>query len=218
MSKTTTLSQNVSRDSSYHAFTQELDSIIVGNSQPVGSVSIEQISKGVMYPNVQDAIGDAANIGILPLNSIVIMKDGVSPAGIHQVDNYIFSGKVNDPNKGLQEEMQIVLYGIPVKVKNGDTAEQVALKAKLEFDVLVAKGIAFNFVNMGATNNILEVGYLDFKKHTLPTYSVNGLSVAQTIVSPNKPGYGLWQRLGSVDVTFTGETNPTTLTYFQRYN
>lgn len=218
MSKTSTLSQNFTRDSSYHAFSVDPDSIIVGNNQPVGSVSIEQINKGVMYPNVQDAIGDAAVIGILPINAIVIMKDGVSPAGIRQVDNFVFTGTVNDPNKGLQEDMQIVLYGVPVKIKNGDTAEQVALKAKLEFDILVAKGLAFSFVNMGATNNILEVGYLDFKKHNLPTYSVNGLNVTQTVISPSKPGYGLWQRIGAVDVTFTGDSTPTTLTYFQRYN
>lgn len=218
MSKTTTSSQNFSRDASYHSFTPEAGSIIVGNSQPVGSVSIEQIMNGVTYSNVQDAIGDVANIGVLPINAIVITKDGVSPAGIHQVDNYVFSGTVNDPNKGLQESMQIVLYGVPVTINNGDTAEQVALKAKLEFDVLVSKGIVFNFVRMGATNNILEVGYLDYKKHVLPTYSVNGLSVAQNIISPNKPGYGLWQRLGSTDLTFAGDSTPTTLTYFQRYN
>lgn len=218
MSKTVTLSQNVSRDSSFLEYTVEEGSIIIGNNQPVGSVSIEQIAKGVEYPNVQDAIGDAATLGILPINAVVITTDEISPAGIHQVDNIVFSGKVNDPNKGLQEEMQIVIFGIPVTIKNGYTAEQVAMAAKIQFEIYMAAGKAFNFVNMGATNNILEIGYLDFKKHVLEPYVVNGLSITQTIVNPNKPGYGLWQVMGNQKITFEGTSDPVTLTYFRRYN
>lgn len=218
MSKTVTLSQNVSKDSSFHEYTIEEGSIIVGNNQPVGSVSIEQIAKGVEYPNVQDAIGDAATLGMLPINAVVTVADGISPAGIHQVDNIVFSGTVNDPNKGLQEQMQIVIFGIPVTIKNGDTAEQVAMAAKIQFEMYMSRGLAFDFVNMGATNNILEIGYLDFKKHVLTPYVVNGLSITQNIINPNKFGYGLWQRLGSQNITFEGTTDPVTLTYFQRYN
>ena len=105
MSKTQSLSQNFSRWANFLKFATTKDNIISGNTQPYGSPTIKQTQDGIFYPNVQSAIDDVASLYTLPINSVVINTDGISPAGKQQIDRYTFTGVV--AVNGLNVELRL---------------------------------------------------------------------------------------------------------------
>ena len=63
MSKNINSASNWSRDAGHHVFKTGND-ILVANTNPIGSVSIEQVADNVSFPNVQSAIDDLAALSI----------------------------------------------------------------------------------------------------------------------------------------------------------
>lgn len=216
MSKNFLLAQNWSRAASHHDFDVKKGSIIVGNNQPIGSPTIDQTKQGTKTPNVQDAINDLASLTILPLNTVVINDDGVSPQGVSQIDEFKFIGSIKDPSKQTGDEVKFNFYGFMVPVKVGDNGEEVAAKIKLTLDLAKSAGLVFSAVEYAATLDILQLKYNDVQSHDLDDLIQYTMRVVQNTVSPARNGYGTWTRIGTQTLTLDGATKPTTLYYFKR--
>lgn len=205
----------ISRNANYLEFNTGND-IDVMSSQPVGSVTISQLSEGVEYSNVQAAINDVHAFSILAVNSIVVNTDGVSPEGQSQIDNWIFEGTVTN-NDGTSEDCVVNVYGLHVKAKVGDNAEEFTAKVKLSIADVVSKRMAIKeYTDHSTDGNKIQVTYIDNQPHTLKSYSSNGIKIRSELVSPSKPGYGNWMRIGSQTIKFDGKDEPTILYYFKR--
>ena len=185
--------------------------------QPYGSVTITQVAQGIDYPNVQSAVEDIRAFTIRPVNSIEINTDGVSPEGISQVDEWTFSGTVTSPTAAIGSTVILNIFGFPVTALVGDTAEEFVTKARAAIDVAVAANTAIESVNIKPlTSTTLTIVYIDNQPHALNGISSFGITVIPTTVSPAKPGYGAWVRIGSKNETLDGASGPVTLHYFKR--
>ena len=218
MSKNILLSQNYSRDASHHEFDVKAGSIIVGNTQPYGSPTIDQVNKGVLYPNVQSAIDDMAALFVMPINSIVINSDGISPAGVAQVDRFKLTGVVASEGKVAGQKTIINVFGFYTEVTVGDTAEEAASKIKFTMELASQKGLALNEVTTGTTLDIIQVRYNDFQQHNLKAFTDQGITVTPTTVTPPKAGYGMWTKIGTETKNLDASQGPITFYYFRRDN
>lgn len=216
MSKNQSLSQNWSKYSSHHEFDIDQGSILVGNNQPVGSATISQTQYGIHYPNAQSAIDDSVSLGIMAVNSIIITDDGISPAGNSQTDEYKFAGTVTAEGKNPGDTVIFDFYGFPAEVVIGETGEEVAGKVKTQLDIAMGRNHVFNSVGFGSTQDILQIKYNDYQNHQIDDKIQFGIKINRTLVSPAKPGYGTWFRIGTQTITLDGATAPTILYYFKR--
>lgn len=191
----------------------------VMNKQAYGSVTITQLAKGVEYANVQSAIEDVRNFTIRPINSIEINTDGISPEGIAQVDQWEFSGVVTDGTLQAGDPVIINVYGFPVHATVGDTAIDFANKVSLALTAdAVMKSFVLDKVEISSISaDILNVTYIDNQVHNLDGFSTKGITVVPTTLSPAKPGYGAWTRIGTRNETLDGSAAPVTFHYFKRY-
>ncbi|ANA49498.1 baseplate wedge subunit [Salmonella phage vB_SnwM_CGG4-1] len=187
----------------------------VMSKQPYGSLTISEYSKGIEFPNVQSAINDVRNFTIRPINSIEINTDGVSPEGVSQTDTWTFTGTVVKPDGGTGDAI-ISVFGFPVTATVGDTAEEFTAKAKLVLEDAVLKNFIINTVSQGSTGAELTVSYIDNQTHVLQPETHFGITVSSTIISPAKPGYGAWTRIGTKTETLEGSATPVLLHYFKR--
>lgn len=216
MSKNISLATNYSRDSAFHEFALKAGSIDVGNTQPYGSPTISETAKGVQYPNVQAAIDDLAAMFTVAPGGVHISEDGINPAGSSQVDDFKFVGQIQEAGKLAGDPINFDFYGFPTVVAVGDTGEEVAAKVKLQLELAASNNHVINSVSFGATLDILQIKYNDYQTHVLPKRSYKNVTITQTTVSPAKPGYGVWTRIGTQTLTLDGATAPTTLYYFKR--
>lgn len=213
ISKTASLAHNFSRNGGFHEFDIGKD-IMIGNNLPIGSPSIDQTIKGVTYPNVQDAIKDLQSLYELPINSVVTNTDGIEPGSVSQVDVYKFSGAVSAEGLSVGDPVILNVFGFPVPVLVGDTSDEVSTKAKVVLDEAAFKNNVFRTIAAPVTSE-LQVTYIDQKPHVLPSYTTSGIRIEQVINSPSRPGYGSWTKIGTADVTLSGQPN-TTIFYFKR--
>lgn len=204
----------VSRQADYLQFNTNTNSDVMGK-QSYGSLTISQLFKGVEYPNVQSAIEDVRNFSIRAINSIEINTDGVSPEGVAQTDTWTFTGTVARQD-GSSDDCIISAYGFNVLVSVGDTAEEVTAKVKAVLENAVTNNFVINRVEAGTNGNELTVTYIDNQKHVLPSIALNGITIAQTILTPGKEGYGAWTRIGTKTETLVGLADPVLLHYFKR--
>lgn len=206
-----------SRLADFLEFTVDTGNYDVMNKQPYGSVTITQLAKGVDYANVQSAIEDIRGFSIHPINTVIINTDGVSPDGVSQSDQWEFSGLVEDDNLAAGADVIILVYGFPVTVKVGNTAEEVANKVRLVLEDAVTADFVISKANVSATaGNILDVTYIDSQQHNLKPFITKGITVTPSLISPNKTGYGSWTRIGTKTETLDGMAQPLLLHYFKR--
>lgn len=206
----------ISRQTQYSEFITTENNIDVMNSQPFGSLTVSELSNGIEYPNAQSAINDIRNFTIRPINSIEINTDGISPEGERQSDFWKFAGTVIRPD-GLTDDVIISVYGFPVTVSLNDTGEIVATKVKSVLATAMVNNKVIYDVKDGPTTDQLEISYIDNQAHVLPTKSEFGIVISQEIISPSKPGYGSWIRIGTKTETLDGAADPVLLHYFKRY-
>lgn len=216
MSNNLTLSRNYSREASHHEFKAEQGSIIIGNNQPYGKANINQTAKGVDYPNTQAAIDDLASMFTLPVNSVVINTDGVNPQGVAQIDQFTFTGTATDADRANGDLVLFNFYGTMVEIAIGDTNEEIANKVRFALELKAANADVYSIISQGATQDIIQVVYVDVQPHVLEPISNFGVKVEQVKVSPAKPGYGVWSQIGTQTLTLDGATSPTTFYYFKR--
>ncbi|ASD52071.1 baseplate wedge subunit [Pseudomonas phage PspYZU05] len=203
------------RHASSVSFETVQDNTDVLGNQAYGTVTISQLAEGINYNNVQSAIEDIRNIAILDVDSIIINDSGVSPAGQPQVDTWKINGTITDTEGGVKT---IDIFGVPVKVNVGDAGTEIAVKLLAAIQTIqVEVGHIFDTVSIDSGNpTMLNIRYTDNQKHILTPKTQYGVSVIQNIISPAKPGYGAWTRIGAQTLTFDGQPSPTTLHYFKR--
>ncbi|EQA7786697.1 hypothetical protein ACX818_001282 [Acinetobacter baumannii] len=216
ISKNLSLTHNTSRDSVTHEFTTQRDNIIVGNIQPYGSPNISCTARGVLYPNVQAAVDDLASLYEMPINTVVITDDGVSPAGRQQQDEFKFTGLVAASGKTAGQDVNFNFLGFNIVAKVGETGEEVAAKVKAQLEIAMSNKFVINRVNFGSTNDVLQVMYNDCQTHIIDDFAEYGIRISQTILSPARPGYGTWFKLGTQTIQLDGSAKPTVLYYFKR--
>lgn len=216
MSKNINLANNWSKLSVRNEFKLKSGSTLVANKQPYGKPCIDSIQRGVDYPNAQSAIDDLAATFELPINTVIITNDGISPGGSSQQDEFKFVGIAADPNLATGSTIVFNFLGFDVKVLVGDSAEEVAAKVKTVLEIAVSNQLAIDRVNFGATLDILQITYNDFQHHLVSEYTSRGVKVTQNIITPPRSGYGIWNRLGTQTITLDGSAGSTVLTYFRR--
>lgn len=218
MSKNTLLSQNYSRSASNHEFDVKTGSIIVANNRPYGAVSIEQVEKGITYPNVQSAIDDLASLFVMPINSVITNTDGISPSGVSQVDYYTLTGVVSAEGKVAGETTLINVFGFFAEVIVGQTAEEASASIRASMESAAFDGIAIDSVTIGPTLDIIQVKYNDYQEHTLNAYTDQGVTITPTIITPAKGGYGTWSLIGTEVKSTDPVEGPLSFYYFRRDN
>lgn len=207
----------ISREADYLQFSVTDGNIDVMNNQPYGSNTISQKFKGVQYPNIQSAIDDVRNFSILPVESVLINTDGISPEGQAQSDAWTFSGTVENGTAAEGTSVIVNVYGFSIVASVGDTAEEFTAKVKIALEQAVVKNEIINEVtDSPGSGNILNVKYQDNQVHKLPSYSDHGITISSSIASPAKAGYGTWNLIGRQTITFDGASDPTVLHYFKR--
>ena len=218
MSKNIHHAQNWSRNATNLEFNARQGNILVANTQPYGSATIDQVKNGVQYPNVQSALDDMPALFTLPINSIAINTDGISPAGVAQADTWTFSGIAASEGKAPGADMVVNTFGFSTIVKGGGTGDEVATKVKLTLDLAAQKGLAISQVTVGTSLDILQVRYSDYQDHKLVAMTSNGITITPATVTPAKPGYGVWTKIGTEQKTMDASVGVVTFYYFRRDN
>ena len=216
MSKNITSASNYNRDSAFLSFTSDKNETLVGNNQPLGSVTISELYKGVDYSNVQSALNSIQSLYTVDINSVMINTDGINPAGVSQYDSFKFVGTATDSTKQIGDKLKFNFYGLYVDVLNGDSAEEVASKVKSAIEAEITKTHVFNTVAVGQSLDTITVSYIDYNNHTLTDIENLSVTVEYSNISPAKSGYGTWKRLGTQTLTLDGASEPVTLHYFKR--
>lgn len=188
----------------------------VAGERPLGGISVSQTSKGTFYPTIQGAIDDLAGRCDLPVNSVIVNTDGLTPGFINQNDQLKFTGTIAGT---VGSSYMIYVLGFPVLVEATDSAAAVASKA---FNVLTdavvnSMGIKSVEINSG-DSSVLNIIYNDYQNHIFEPSNQRGVTITQTVVVEGRAGYGDWRRMGTQDITLTGGSvnGPITLYYFQR--
>lgn len=210
----------ISRLASYLQFvTNSKLPTLVANTRPVGGLNVSQTTQGVFYPTVQGAIDDLTGRCDLPINSIIMNTDGITPGFKLQSDQIKFEGTVTSDVGVAGDDIIIHVFGYPLTVLIGDTAEQVAAKAQALINTLVLKNECFTSCDINTSDaSVLNITYNDYQSHVIESKTELGITISQTIVSPSKPGYGVWNQQGTADIVLTGGSVNGTLTvyYFKR--
>lgn len=203
-----------SREANYLQFELDPEDISVGDQVPYGSVTLKQTQHGVWYPNIQAAIDDVRAMVPSDIGEVVTNVTGVIPGKSQQITRAAFSGVVKLEAGGTSEQI-VEILGVPVKLKNGDTAELAAAKWLAVLESMVADKIAIaGVLSSASTQNIVDITHMDYQNHTFETFKWNGIVVNFSVLSPAKQGYGSWNLLGSEDKVFA--SNTVRFHYFQR--
>lgn len=184
---------------------------VLGN-QAYGSCTITSLDKGVSFANAQSAIEDVRNMAVNDIGTIITNDTGISPAGQAQSDKWTISGSITSV-----DPVTLSIFGVPVKAVNGDSGTELAVKLLAAIQTVMVEIGIFDTASIDSGDpSTLNIKFKDNQTHTLTQDIQYGINVTQTIVSPAKPGYGAWARMGSQDITFDGQPTATTLHYFKR--
>lgn len=193
---------------------------IIGNMSQVGSPTIVDSINGVKTPNVNAAINDLISISILPINTIIQNTDGVSPQGQAQQLKITFSGKYH-PFVYTEEtgNVNAEILGIPVEIPIGATEDKITAAFFKSASELSAKGFYFSSVDLVGPTEPYSVN-LELISPTeeliKPQLVGNQLNIDIEVVSPAKPGYGIWTLIGTEIKTLTGSTDAIEIYYYKR--
>ncbi|QPB12436.1 hypothetical protein [Providencia phage PSTCR6] len=188
------------------------DDTYSGNSAPIGNYGTDQSVLGARYPTVQGAIEDLQGT-FLEVNSIIINDDGVNPQGTSQVDLLTIDGSVvSDTQTAI-----ISVFGLPFVFEKNDTTEEIAAKIVAQAQDYIIRNEYFSVVQLNALDSKkIDIQYLDFRKHLPFTHSEKGVTFTTEMQSPAKAGYGVWNKIGTQEVTFVDQTDKKLLHYFKR--
>lgn len=194
---------------------------VIGNGNSIPDPSYSDIILGVTKPNINSSIKNLINISVLPINSVIINTDGVSPQGQGQQLKLTFSGKY-DPFGIIApgtEVLKTEILGVPVELSIENSTLDVVEAFFKSATNLVDKGVYFSNVSMVGTSepHAILVELITPDLYTPITQQVgNQLVIDFEEVSPAKLGYGVWDLIGSETKTFSGVEAPQELYYFKR--
>ena len=223
MSKSLGLSNNYSNTADAIEYRTDGKVIALANKNPVGALTLDQMSRGFTSSNVQSAIDDLSSMSFMDVGGIQINTTGTSPAGVQQTTRATFSGvdAIQDPLSDVlptSSTTRIVnILGMNVTLDQGETADHVATKFADALQVYSTNGVAVDTVQQNTTTpTIVDFRHLDYYNHYFDTIYVNGITVTFTILSPAKYGYGDWFKIGQEDKTFGDSSSTVTFHYYQR--
>lgn len=179
-----------------------------GNSS-IGSLSVDEAVCGSLFPSVQGAIDDIVTLTDPPIGTVMTNTTGLNPKAVSQVQTITITGTAA---ASAGDEAVVFVFGLPIKVSNGDNDEAITGKVFSLLEKYHDDGHLFTNVQRttGAANKI-DVSMIDYKNH--PVYkSVNdGVTVTTSVSTPAQSGViGSWTQLGK-ETKFTK-----TLTYWER--
>ena len=187
---------------------------LIGGKRTIGGANVDQLRKGVEYPNVQSAIDDLYSMSEqIPINGVVTMAEDNSPSAVQQVESITFDGTVQNPDPD-QTKATVHVYGFPFVFDNTTNASTVCETVYNKFTEFVNDEKYFDLVTRkGLNGEILEVRFIDAVPHPVTNTSENGISMVGTIDVQAKSGYGTWSKLGQADLPVTPAV---TVYYFKR--
>ena len=187
---------------------------LIGGKRTIGGANVDQLRKGVEYPNVQSAIDDLYSLSEqIPINGVVTMAEDNSPSAVQQVESITFDGTVQNPDPD-QTKATVHVYGFPFVFDNTTNASTVCETVYNKFTEFVNDEKYFDLVTRkGLNGEILEVRFIDAGPHPVTNTSENGISMVGTIDVQAKSGYGTWSKLGQADLPVTPAV---TVYYFKR--
>lgn len=177
---------------------------LIGGKRTIGGANVDQLRKGVEYPNVQSAIDDLYSLSQqIPINGVIMMAEDNPPSAVQQVESITFDGTVQNPDPD-QTKATIHVYGFPFVFDNTTNASNVCETVYNKFTEFVNDEKYFDLVTRkGLNGEILEVRFIDAVPHPVTNSSENGITMVGTIDVQAKSGYGTWSKLGEVDLPVT---------------
>lgn len=187
---------------------------LIGGKRTIGGANVDQLRKGVEYPNVQSAIDDLYSLSQqIPINGVIMMAEDNPPSAVQQVETITFDGTVQNPDPD-QTKATIHVYGFPFVFDNTTNASNVCETVYNKFTEFVNDEKYFDLVTRkGLNGEILEVRFIDAVPHPVTNSSENGITMTGTIDVQAKSGYGTWSKLGEVNLPVTPVVP---IYYFQR--
>lgn len=214
ISKTREGAKVPSREADFLQYKMGSKDPIIGGKRTIGGANIDQLRKGVDYPNVQSAIDDLYSLSQqIPINGVIMMAEDSPPTAIQQVETITFSGAVLNPDPN-ETKATIHVYGFPFVLDNTTNAATVCETVFNKFTEFVNDEKYFDLVTRKGTNGeLLEVRFIDSVPHPVTNTTENGITMAGTIDVQARSGYGTWTKLGEVDLAVTP---PVPIYYFKR--
>lgn len=214
ISKTREGAKVPSREADFLQYEMGTKEPLIGGKRTIGGANVDQLRKGVEYPNVQSAIDDLYSLSQqIPINGVVTMTEDSAPSAVQQVETITFDGTVQNPDPD-QTKATIHVYGFPFVFDNTTNASTVCETVYNKFTEFVNDEKYFDLVTRkGLNGEILEVRFIDAVPHPVTNASENGISMVGTIDVQAKSGYGTWSKLGQADLPVTPVV---TVYYFQR--
>ncbi|UES35572.1 baseplate wedge protein [Citrobacter phage KKP_3664] len=187
---------------------------IIGGKRTIGGANVDQLRKGVEYPNVQSAIDDLYTLSQqIPINGVIMMTEDSPPTAVQQVETITFDGTVQNADPD-QTKATIHVYGFPFVFDNTTNASTVCETVFNKFTEFVNDEKYFDLVTRkGLNGEILEVRFIDAVPHPVTNATENGITMTGTIDVQARSGYGTWSKLGEVDLAVTP---PVPIFYFKR--
>lgn len=217
------ISKNISNTADNIIYRIDESVIPMANKEPIGSVSLEQLSRGISTPSVQSALDNLSSMVFTDVGGVAINTTGVSPAGSQQTTRATFSGTVNirNPLGDIQATSSttrtVNILGVYVNLLQGETADHVATKFADALTNLSTKQIAVDVVQQNTTSpTIVDFRHMDYSNHNFSKIYINGITVTFSVLSPAKYGYGDWFKIGQEDKTLGGNSSTITFHYYQR--
>lgn len=197
-SKTREGAKSFSREAMFQEYNQDHVPVgLIGGTNTVGSMTVDQSRKGVKYPTVQAAIDDITNSMVIPVDGILETTEDLNPAGNSSIERLTITGTATDDH--------IFLYGYKIPVAVNDVNDQVTTKVINFINTnLVANDEIVKSVT-SITTNVFEVEFLDNRSHQPTNYNINGISINGEITVNARGGFGTWTKLGQYE-KFTGVT------------
>lgn len=214
ISKTREGAKVPSREADFLQYTMGTKEPIIGGKRTIGDANIDQLSKGVDYPNVQSAIDDLYSwVQQIPINGVIMMAEDAPPKAIQQVESITFGGMVQNPDPAITKAT-IHVYGFPFVFDNTTNASTVCEAVYNKFNDFATHEKYFDSVaRKGVNGDILEVRFIDAVPHPATNETENGITKVGSIDVQAKSGYGDWVKLGSASLAVTPAV---TIYYFKR--
>lgn len=214
ISKTREGAKVPSREADFLQYEMGTKDPLIGGKRTIGGANIDQLRKGVDYPNVQSAIDDLYSLSQqIPINGVIMMTEDSPPTAVQQVETITFDGTVQNPDPD-QTKATIHVYGFPFVFDNTTNASTVCETVFNKFTEFVNDEKYFDLVTRkGLNGEILEVRFIDAVPHPVTNTTENGISMIGVIDVQARSGYGTWSKLGEVDLAVTP---PVPIYYFKR--
>lgn len=204
ISKTREGAKVPSREADFLQYEMGTKEPLIGGKRTIGGANVDQLRKGVDYPNLQSAVDDLYSLAQqIPINGVLMMTEDSPPTAVQQVETITFSGEVlnADPD---QTKATIHVYGFPFVFDNTTNASTVCETVFNKFTEFVNDEKYFDLVTRKGTNGeLLEVRFIDAVPHPVTDEVEHGITMLGTIDVQAKSGYGTWSKLGEVDLAVT---------------